>query len=514
MRASRSRSIVLLLDCCYGGAFGNGVAVRAAGDVNVLDSFPGGRLGGGRGRAVITASNAMEYAFEGDRLADDNSQRPSVFTSVLVDGLATGDADRDEDGWISLDELYEYVFDRVREQTPHQTPTRNIEMQGELYLARSRRRPLAIPADLQAPMIDPSELYLARSRRRPLAIPADLQAAMIDPNRFIRIGAVSELRTRLVSDNLPAAVEAHDALAEMARNDIRYVAEPAAAALQEAAIRPVEQELHFGRVTQNSSPAHQTIHLLGPALARNCRFEASDNWIQVQETSDGLDVSVDTSTAGRLHGSIALAGPTGEAVINVDVEITPTPPQPAPSTETSPSRNNEGPTDMTPASTPIGTPQTDRPPIRPAPETEPAPQLPPPTAPAQLRTALPHDSSASSDLIPGHTAPPSAIRLGIRMKPELWASMPLLSLGLLTPVPLIDAARRFHDRRLELIAASYTLIWGLVWWLPGVFGLGGGVVYVLLGIWGALAVVATVHAWRLRHRVSSEPSASPPPTGR
>jgi hypothetical protein len=33
MRASRSRSIVLLLDCCYGGAFSQGVTVRAAGGV-------------------------------------------------------------------------------------------------------------------------------------------------------------------------------------------------------------------------------------------------------------------------------------------------------------------------------------------------------------------------------------------------------------------------------------------------------------------------------------------------
>ena len=49
MRASRSRSIVLLLDCCYGGAFAEGVAVRAAGDVNVLDSFPA------RGWAVVAA---------------------------------------------------------------------------------------------------------------------------------------------------------------------------------------------------------------------------------------------------------------------------------------------------------------------------------------------------------------------------------------------------------------------------------------------------------------------------
>ena len=43
MRASRSRCIVLFLDCCYGSAFGQGVTVRASGDVNVLDSFQIGR---------------------------------------------------------------------------------------------------------------------------------------------------------------------------------------------------------------------------------------------------------------------------------------------------------------------------------------------------------------------------------------------------------------------------------------------------------------------------------------
>ena len=134
MRDSRSRSVVLLLDCCYGGAFPQGVTARAAGDVNVLDSFPQGRSGGGRGRAVITASNAMEYAFEGDRLADDQHRRPSVFTSALVEGLTTGDADLDEDGLVSLNELYDYVFDKVREQNPYQTPSRQVETGGRAVL--------------------------------------------------------------------------------------------------------------------------------------------------------------------------------------------------------------------------------------------------------------------------------------------------------------------------------------------------------------------------------------------
>lgn len=56
---------------------------------------------------MITASSAMEYAFEGDQLGDQRQGRPSVFTSAVVEGLATGEADQDEDGWVSLDELYD-----------------------------------------------------------------------------------------------------------------------------------------------------------------------------------------------------------------------------------------------------------------------------------------------------------------------------------------------------------------------------------------------------------------------
>lgn len=140
MRESRSRSIVVLLDCCFGGAFSKGVTVRASADMNVLESFRTSGQGRGRGRAVITASSAMEYAFEADGLVESQVEQPSVFTSALVDGLATGDADLDQDGLISLDELYDYVFERVRERNPHQTPSRDIEMQGDMYVAYNRRR--------------------------------------------------------------------------------------------------------------------------------------------------------------------------------------------------------------------------------------------------------------------------------------------------------------------------------------------------------------------------------------
>ena len=298
MQDSRSHSVVLLLDCCYGGAFPQGVKVRTSGDVNVLDSFPHERTGGGRGRAVITASNAMGYAFEGDQLADDRRGRPSVFTNALVEGLATGDADRDEDGWISLNELYDYVYDKVREQNPHQTPSRKVDLEGELYLARSRRR-----------------------RIHPVPIPPDLQVALTETNTYARLGAVSELRSQLASDNLPAAVGAYEALAELARTDIQSVANPATAALSDAAVQPAQTELHFGRIKQGAASPHQIVQLLGPPIARACVPRPSNDWIRVDQVAEGLDISIDTTRTGALHGSLDLRGPTGQAVIDIDIDL-------------------------------------------------------------------------------------------------------------------------------------------------------------------------------------------------
>lgn len=310
MRMSRSRSIVLLLDCCYGGAFSQGVAVRATGEVNVLDAFPGGGSGG-RGRAVITASNSIEYAFEGDHLADDHI-RPSVFTSALVDGLKTGDADRDEDGWIALSELYDYLFDRVREQNPNQTPSRDIEMQGELYLAKSRRRKI-----------------------RPSPIPADLQAASEDPNMFTRLGAVTELRRRLTSDNLPVAVGAYEVLTRMAQTDIQHVADAANTARREARVRAESDVLRFGDVVQGTR-AVARIRLEGPPVARACRFESSHPWLRVTEAGGGAEVSVDREEIGEFDGRITVTGATGELVVAVEgtviAEHQPEP-EPAPAPE-------------------------------------------------------------------------------------------------------------------------------------------------------------------------------------
>jgi TM2 domain-containing membrane protein YozV len=208
MNRSRSKSIVLLLDCCYAGAFQRGMTARAGSGVDIE-----GQFGGGRGHAVITASSSMEYAFEGDQLADANEQTPSVFTRALVEGLGTGEADRDLDGQVALDELYDYVYDKVREVTPHQTPGKwTFGVQGDIYLAR-RAGPVT-----KAP-----------------ALSSELQAAIDNPIARVRIGAVEELTRLLHSRHAGTALAGRLALEQLVHDDSRSVSAAATDVLANAA---------------------------------------------------------------------------------------------------------------------------------------------------------------------------------------------------------------------------------------------------------------------------------------
>ncbi|MEV6298553.1 caspase family protein [Actinoplanes sp. NPDC051861] len=157
MQRSRAERVVLLLDCCYGGAFEQGMLARAGRTVDVGDQFRQRSLGGGRGRVVITASTAMEYSFEGTHLTGGGAAQPSIFTGALVEGIRTGGADRDGDGQVGLGELYDYVFDRVRERTPRQTPSKwEFGLRGDIYLAHAPdRAPAAPPPPEPAPAVPP-----------------------------------------------------------------------------------------------------------------------------------------------------------------------------------------------------------------------------------------------------------------------------------------------------------------------------------------------------------------------
>src|SRR5215211_2911291 len=129
MDASRSRRKVLILDCCYSGAFPAGRTAKSDEGVQTLERFQG------KGRAVLTATDATQYAFEGDDLSGTGTS--SVFTRHLVDAISSGAADLDEDGDIALDELYSYVYEQVVAEVPQQRPKKQEDVDGRILIARN-----------------------------------------------------------------------------------------------------------------------------------------------------------------------------------------------------------------------------------------------------------------------------------------------------------------------------------------------------------------------------------------
>jgi TonB family protein len=208
MNQCRSRRQVMLLDCCHSGAFAR---TKSGGTANTGKYFLGSSPEEGRGKFILTACDAFQYSFEGDKV--DGVGANSVFTGALIEGLRTGQADLDGDGLITLDELYDYVFRCVRERTPQQTPRKwASDVEGAVVIA-------ANPSPVESPL------------------PEDLQTAIDSFVPDVREKAIPRLDKLLHGKHRGMAITAHKVLLTLANDDSRRVstaAERCLAAYREA----------------------------------------------------------------------------------------------------------------------------------------------------------------------------------------------------------------------------------------------------------------------------------------
>ena len=199
----RARSQIVILDCCHSGAFA--ASAKGQADLALEQRFKPH----GRGRIVLTASRGTEYSFEGDQPSGDGVQ--SVFTQAIVEGLRTGDADRDKDGLITVTDIYHHVYDRVRAAEPRQTPELwTYGGEGDVLLAYSVRGAVIEPA----------------------ALPEDLRVTLESPRPRVRETAVAELAELLDGARPGLALSARHALQQVSNEDIPRVAAVALVALE------------------------------------------------------------------------------------------------------------------------------------------------------------------------------------------------------------------------------------------------------------------------------------------
>jgi hypothetical protein len=110
MSESRARRQVVILDCCFSGAFAEGLLAKDDSSVDIKRQL------GGEGRVILTSSTSTQYSF-----AQEGSDL-SIYTRFLVEGIETGAADLDEDEVISADELHEYASIKVQRSSPAMKP--------------------------------------------------------------------------------------------------------------------------------------------------------------------------------------------------------------------------------------------------------------------------------------------------------------------------------------------------------------------------------------------------------
>ena len=205
MDQSRSKRQVLILDCCNSGAFAQGTKAEIGGSVGIASAFEGT----GYGRVVLTASDSTQFAWEGDKVIGETTN--SLFTHFLVKGLE-GEADRDGDGAITVDELYDYAYEQIVSCTPKQTPGKwSYKQQGEIVLRQNLRL----------------------EDTRPIPLPEELTEAMKSSLPYIREGVVRQLEVLLVGRNLGLARSARAALEKIAKeDDSRSISQAAAGILE------------------------------------------------------------------------------------------------------------------------------------------------------------------------------------------------------------------------------------------------------------------------------------------
>ncbi|MFN6567741.1 caspase, EACC1-associated type [Dendronalium sp. ChiSLP03b] len=133
MSRSKSQRQVLILDCCFSGAFAESMSAKKLVSLSINDEIA--QQLGGEGRAVLTSSTATQQSFE--------DSGGGVYTRYLVEGIEKGAADTDNDGVITVAELHEYAKGKVLKAKPAMKP--EIFAVREGYTIRLAKAPVGDP---------------------------------------------------------------------------------------------------------------------------------------------------------------------------------------------------------------------------------------------------------------------------------------------------------------------------------------------------------------------------------
>lgn len=130
MVRSPSDKVMALIDCCFSGR----IEEFAAAEDQLTNQLKRKIANRNRGLLILTSAGDYEIAVEGDEL--------SVFAQAVVEGLQSGDADLDGDGYVTGMDLHGYVGRRFQELGYSQRPRLLFNKPAQdLYISKNPSRP-------------------------------------------------------------------------------------------------------------------------------------------------------------------------------------------------------------------------------------------------------------------------------------------------------------------------------------------------------------------------------------
>lgn len=117
---SKCKKVVIILDCCHGGAAG----IKGDGFVKTLSETSGS------GTFVLSATTGADLAKEVQEFEN------GIFTHFLLEGLKNGEADLGDDGLIDILELYEYASKKCKDEYS-QVTTIKSEFEEKIVICRN-----------------------------------------------------------------------------------------------------------------------------------------------------------------------------------------------------------------------------------------------------------------------------------------------------------------------------------------------------------------------------------------
>lgn len=234
MSDSRVKRQVVILDCCFSGAFGEGLLAKDDSSVDVKKQL------GGEGRVVITSSTSTQYSFE------QQGSDLSIYTRYLVEGIETGAADLDDDDVISVDELHEYANIKVQKAAPAMKP--EIYTVKEGYKIIIAKVPIGDPKlkyrkeverYVHGGKISPVGRRILNARRDSFGLlavdAATIEAEVLKPYREYK-KKLQEYEQALIE-----AVQHEEPLSEYTRNELKDLQQ--VLSLRDADIAPIEMRI-------------------------------------------------------------------------------------------------------------------------------------------------------------------------------------------------------------------------------------------------------------------------------